>query len=447
MEVPGAPARSAGADPAPASASGRPMLRLALTGLAGTSVEWFDFYLYGVAAALVFPALYFPPTLSRPVALMASFGTFAVGFFARPVGAVLFGHVGDRLGRRAALAAALALMGTATALIGCLPAYATLGALAPALLVALRLAQGLAIGGQWGGAMLLVLESAPPTRRGYYSSFAQVGAPVGVVAANFAFLLASALTTPAQFLSWGWRVPFVLSLSLVGFARYVHRRVEESPEFRRQAAAASTRSPVLEALRAQPREILLAAGAYLAVQVSFYVSITWAVAYGSDAAGLALPRTTMLAAVLVASAVSAPALVCFGALSDRYGRRRLYLCGAVLMAAWAFAFLPLIETRVAALITLAICGTQLINAMMYGPQAALFGELFRTRVRYTGASLGYQLGSAVGGALAPLVAEAIVSVTHATFGISVYIALACAITVGSVASLSRSPAGFQDPAP
>jgi MFS family permease len=437
------------------------MTRLALIGLAGTSIEWFDFYLYGVAAALVFPALYFPKTLSPLIALLASFSTFAVGFLARPVGAALFGHFGDRAGRKAALAAALVLMGAATTLIGCLPSYATLGALAPALLVVLRFLQGLAIGGQWGGAMLLVVESAPAHRRGFYGSFAQAGAPAGVVAANLAFLVASALTSPADFLAWGWRVPFVFSVALVGLALYVRYRVDETPAFRRlQAARLATpltasatglprtvhdaarrpRSPILEALAANPRQILLAAGAFLAVQVSFYISITFVVAYGSSAEGLGLSKTTMLAAVLIASGLMAPALMLFGALSDRYGRRRIYMTGSALMALWAFAFFPLIETRSPLLITLAICVSQLINGMMYGPQAALFGELFRTRVRYSGASLGYQLGAAVGGALAPLIATAILAVSHRTFGISVYIAAACAVTFASVALLTETSA-------
>jgi metabolite-proton symporter len=436
------------ATPAPAAAT---MTKLALIGLAGTSIEWFDFYLYGIASALVFPALYFPKTLAPYLALIASFSTFAVGFFARPIGAALFGHFGDRAGRKTALAAALVLMGSATALIGCLPSYATLGTLAPTLLVVLRFLQGLAIGGQWGGAVLLVVESAPAQRRGFYGSFAQAGAPAGVVAANLAFLLVSALTSPADFLAWGWRVPFVLSIGLVGLALYVRYRVDETAAFRRLKAARDerlpvaadrppARSPIVEALASHPRQILLAAGAYLAVQVSFYISITFVVAYGSSAQGLALPRTTILTAVLIASAVTAPALMFFGALSDRYGRRRIYMTGSVLMGLWAFAFFPLIDTRSPALITSAICVAQVINGMMYGPQAALFGELFRTSVRYSGASLGYHLGSAIGGAIAPLIATAIQAAYHDTFGISVYIAAACAITFASVALLGESPA-------
>jgi MFS family permease len=423
----------------------RPLARLALTALAGTSIEWFDFYLYGVAAALVFPALYFPKDLSPAVAQLASFSTFAVGFFARPFGAALFGHIGDRAGRKAALVAALVLMGSATALIGCLPTYATIGAAAPVLLVLLRFTQGLAIGGQWGGAMLLIVENAPPGRRGFYGSFAQVGAPAGVVAANLAFLLASALAGPAGFLANAWRVPFVASLALIGLARYLQRRIDETPEFRalaREPGAPERRpaAPLAQALRTSPREILLGAGAFLAVQVSFYVSITFVVAYGAGPGGLGLPQSTMLTAVLFASAVTSPALVACGALSDRYGRRRIYLAGSVLMAVWAFAFFPLIDTRSPLWITLAICVTQAINGLMYGPQAALFSELFPTRVRYSGASLSYHLGSAAGGAIAPLVAQAIRTAYHGTFGISVYIAAMCAVTFGCVSLLRPASA-------
>ena len=431
------------------------MARLAVTGLAGTTIEWFDFYLYGVASALVFPALYFPPALPRTIAQLASFTTFAVGFFARPVGAAVFGHIGDRMGRKAALVAALVLMGGATTLIGCLPTYAVLGPIAPALLVALRFLQGLAIGGQWGGAMLLIVENAPTGRKGFYGSFAQAGAPVGVVAANLAFLVASALTSPSGFLAWGWRIPFMLSLALIAFAYYLQRQVDETPAFRqlqtlhharvlaaasqRDAAPARPGSPLVEALRTSPRRILLAAGAFLAVQVSFYVSITFVVAYGASPEWLGLPRSTMLTAVLIASGASAPSLLLFGALSDRLGRRRVYMAGAALMVLWAFAFFPLIDSRSPVLITAALCVSQLINSMMYGPQAALFGELFRTRVRYSSASLGYQLGSAFGGALAPLIATTILAAYHATLGISVYIACASLISLVCIALLRDAP--------
>ncbi len=436
-----------------------PMAKLALTSLAGASIEWFDFFLYGVASALVFPALYFPKTMPPTIALLASFSTFAVGFFARPVGAILFGHFGDRAGRKAALAGALTLMGIATTLIGCLPSYAKIGALAPTLLVLLRFMQGLAIGGQWGGAMLLVVESAPAHRRGFYGSFPQVGAPAGVVLANLAFLTVGALTSHDSFLAWGWRIPFIVSIALVGLAYYVHVGVEETPAFRQLKASRDRqlqsralgalgdapvptplrRSPIIDALLSHPRQILLAAGAFLAVQVSFYVAITFVVAYGTNPAlGLGLPPSTMLGAIMASSAIMAPSLLLFGALSDRFGRRRVYMTGAALVGLWSFAFFPLIETRSPLLITVAITVSLMFNALMYGPQAALFGELFKTRVRYSGASLGYQFGAMFGGGLAPLIATWILQHYHSTFGVSLYMAGACLVTLLSVALLGET---------
>lgn len=419
------------------------MTRLALTSLSGASIEWFDFYLYGVASALVFPALYFPKTMPPFVALLASFSTFAVGFFARPVGAIVFGHFGDRVGRKTALSLALVIMGLATATIGFLPSYASIGVAAPICLVVLRFLQGLAIGGQWGGAMLLVVESAPPQRRGFYGSFAQVGAPAGVVLANLAFLIVSAVTSHETFVTIGWRVPFVLSIGLLGFAYWIHTRVAETDAFRAAAAARSTvddkRSPIWEAITSHPKQIVLAAGAFLAVQVSFYISITFVVAYGAGKEiGLGLPQSMLLGTIMISSAIMAPTLIWCGALSDRFGRRRVYMSGAALVGVWAFIFFPLIDTRSPVLITVAVAGMLVLNGLMYGPQAALFGELFATRVRYSGASLGYQFGSAIGGGLAPVVATEILHRTHSTFGVSLYMAGACALTLLSVSLLGES---------
>jgi MFS family permease len=444
---------------------GRSMARLACTGLAGTSVEWYDFFLYGTAAALVFPTVFFPENLPPAVALIASFSTFAVGFVARPIGAVVFGHFGDRAGRKTALVAALILMGIASTLIGLLPPYRALGILAPVLLIVLRFAQGLAIGGQWGGAVLLITESAPADRRGFYSSFAQAGVQVGVLLANGAFLLVGASGSNDAFLSWMWRIPFVASFALVGLGLVVQFRIEETAAFRalrepegsdrevrsqdqrqgndevpsaKQRPLAHRRSPVLEALRLYPRSILLAAGAFIGTNTVFYILITFVVAYGSSAAGLNVPRAMMLSAVLISSVVAIPALVFFGALSDRYGRRHIFMAGAALEAIWVFVLFPLIETRSFVCITIGVVIGQLLNAMMYGPQAALFAELFTTRVRYSGASLGYQLGSVFGGALAPIIATTILSRYHSSVGISTYVAVACAVSLVSVALLKET---------
>ena len=431
----------------------RSIRKVAMTALASASIEWYDFYIYGTAAALVFPKVFFPADMPPLVALIASFSTFAVGFFARPVGGVLFGHFGDRIGRKRTLVIALMIMGTGTTLIGCLPTYAMIGPIAPILLILLRFVQGLAIGGQWGGAMLLITETAPRQRRGFYGSFAQAGAPAGVIMANLAFLIVNDTVSQEAFMSWGWRIPFIFSIVLIGLSLYVQLRLEETPAFRqlRQAGAqpngvvsdvvvtpAPRRSPVLEALRLYPRQIALAAGAFMAVQVTFYILITWVIAYGTNPAGLNLPRSTMLGGVMIGALVMAPSLLISGAISDRYGRRGVYMAGAVLLGAWSFAMFPLIDTGSLLWIGVAIGLGQAFVAMMYGPQAAFLAEMFSTHVRYSGVSLGYQFGAIFGGALAPIVATQLLATCGNTVGISWYIAAACAITVVSVMLLSET---------
>jgi len=430
----------------------RSIRKIALTALAGTSIEWYDFFLYGTAAALIFPKAFFSAGMPPVVALLASFSTFAVGFVARPVGGVIFGHYGDRIGRKRALVVALLLMGVATTLIGCLPSYASIGAAAPILLIVLRFAQGIAIGGQWGGAVLLATENAPPARRGFYGSFAQVGAPVGVILANLAFLIVSANTTPEAFLEWGWRVPFLLSVVLIGIALFIQLRLEETVEFlrlqqqkasrgRTDAASQSrpsTRSPVLEALRTHPKQIALAAGAFLAVQVPFYILIAFVIAYGTGSAGPGVSRDTMLAAVLVGAVAMVPALLISAAWSDRFGRRGIYITGAALLGAWSFAIFPLLDTGSFLWICCATAVGQVFVAMMYGPQAAFLTELFTTSVRYSGASLGYQLGAILGGGFAPIIATALLAKYQDTLGISIYMAIACIITIACTALLTES---------
>ena len=441
--------RVVSADPvlrAPASAWEPEALRLALTGLAGASLEWYDFFLYGTAAALVFPAVFFPATLPPLVALIASFTTFAVGFLARPAGAVVFGHLGDRVGRKTTLALAMITMGAATTLIGLLPPYNSAGVLSPLALVLLRFMQGLAVGGQWGGAILLATESAPRSRRGLYGSIAQAGVPIGVVLANLAFLAANTATSPDAFMEYGWRIPFLFSVLLVALGIFVHFRVEDTAAFRhlQQAkppppdtpaggatlASPTPRraSPVLEAFRLCPRLILLAAGAYVSANLTFYILITYVVAYGTSVSGLHLPRGTLLSAVLIANFVMLPALFIAGRLSDRYGRRRLFMTGAALAAAWAFVFFPLVETRSLLWITVAVAIGLGVNSLSYGPMAAMFAELFATRIRYSAASLAYQIGAILGGALAPVIATALYARYHDNIWISGYMAGGCALS-------------------
>lgn len=443
------------------------IVKVAITALTATSIEWYDFFIYGTAAALVFPRVFFSAELSPFVAQLASFSTFAVGFVARPLGGVIFGHFGDKVGRKVALVTALLMMGVATTLIGLLPSYATAGALAPALLVLLRFIQGFAIGGQWAGAVLLATENAPSNRRGFYGAFAQAGVPAGMLLANLIFLIVNATVAPDAFLSWGWRIPFLMSIGLIGLALYVQLRLEETTEFRQlkeakqfrdrqlieqraaaagisveqaiaEAAAERRPSPVLEALRRYPREITLATGALMAIQVSFYIFSTFLIAYGTAPTGMNMPRSTMLSAVLISAIVMIPALFVSAAYSDRHGRRGIFMAGAVLAGVWGFFLFPLMETRSFTLIVVSMSIGQIFFAMMYGPQAAFLAEMFSTRVRYSGASLGYQLGAILGGALAPIIATALVARFNSAFPVSIYIALACAVTVVSVLMLRET---------
>lgn len=424
------------------------MRKVALTSLAGTSIEWYDFFLYGTAAAIVFPVLFFPADMPAMVALIASFSTFAVGFLARPLGGVIFGHYGDRLGRKKVLVIALMMMGVATTLIGLLPSYTIAGPLAPLLLVILRFIQGLAIGGQWGGAMLLVTETAPSTRRGWYGAFAQAGAPIGVILANLAFLIISFSVSEEAFFSWGWRMPFLASVVLIGISMYVQLHLEDTPAFKelerlkqqRQAAGLAPenvevqRSPVLEALRLYPKRIMLAAGAFLSIQVSFYIMIAFVVAYGT-AGGMT--RNTMLSAVLLASALQIPSQFWAAHYSDTHGRKGIFMVGALLTGLWSFALFPLVDTGNFAIITLAICAGLCFMGFQYGPQAAFFTELFSTRVRYSGASLGYQIGAIVGGALAPTIAVLLWN-EYGIFYVSLYIMAAAIATMWSVWMLTET---------
>ena len=424
------------------------MRKVALTALAGTSIEWYDFFLYATAAALVFPSAFFPDS-SPTMGLILSFGTFAFGFIARPLGGILFGHFGDRVGRKRTLVIALMMMGIASTLIGLLPTFATIGIAAPILLSLLRFTQGLAIGGQWGGAMLLVTESAPADKRGYYGAYAQAGAPVGVILANVAFMIISYSVSEEAFMNWGWRIPFISSVLLIGISMYVQLHMEETDAFKelqelqkkKQAeqpeAVVVRRSPVLEAIVKYPKRIALAAGAFLSIQVSFYILIGFVLAYGTDADGAGMTRDQMLFAVLLASVLQIPAQFMAASYSDRNGRRGIFMLGAILTGVWAFALFPLIDTGNFWLIVLGLSGGLMFLGMMYGPQAAFFTELFSTEVRYSGASLGYQTGAILGGAFAPTIAT-ILWTEYSIFWVSVYIAIASFLSLISVLMLTET---------
>ena len=337
-------------------------------------------------------------------------------------------------------------MGICTSLIGLLPSYEKIGILAPLALIFLRFLQGFAIGGQWGGAILLVIESAPQNRRGFYGSFAQIGVCVGLALANIAFFIASSQLSPEDFVSWGWRLPFVLSIALVLVAIYAHTRLEDTPIFRelqekqehKALAPEAKRSPVLEAIRLHPRQIVLAAGAFMALQVAFFIVVTFVVAYGSNPATLAIPRSQMLIAVLIGAIVMLPSVMLSAAFSDRHGRRGIYLTATALLLVWSFVLFPLIETKSFPLIVLGLAIEFVIMGMIHGPHGAFMSELFSTKVRYSGASLGYQSGAILGGGFAPLIATALLAHFGSSIAISVYIALACGITLLSVFLLEET---------
>ena len=421
------------------------MRKVAFTALAGTSIEWYDFFLYGAAAALVFPTVFFGE-MSSSGALILSLLTFAAGFIARPIGGIIFGHFGDRVGRKKTLVIALILMGVSSTLIGLLPTYAMIGVGAPILLTILRFAQGLAIGGQWGGAMLLVTESAPSNQRGFYGAYAQAGAPVGVILANLAFIITSALVSDEAFLAWGWRIPFLASAILIAISMYIQLNLEDTKAFKELEAAREVneaektqniiqKSPIIEAIKKYPKRIILAAGAFLSVQVTFYILIAFMLAYGVSSTDMT--RGDILSAILIASAIQVPVQFVFASYSDRNGRKGIFMLGAVLTAVWAFAIFPLIDTGNFWLAVLAISGGLIFLAMMYGPQAAFFTELFSTEVRYSGATLGYQFGAIAGGAFAPSIA-AFLWTEYDIFWVSVYISVASLLTLLSVMSLTET---------
>jgi MFS transporter, MHS family, shikimate and dehydroshikimate transport protein len=381
------------------------IFQVAIASFIGTAIEWYDFFLYGTAAALVFNKLFFPQ-FDPLVGTLAAFATFAVGFLARPVGGIVFGHYGDKIGRKAMLSLTLIIMGVSTFAIGLLPTYDTIGVWAPVLLVMLRLFQGFGLGGEWGGAVLMAVEHAPRNRRGFYGSWPQTGAPAGLLLSTLVFRTVS-LMSEEQFLAWGWRLPFLLSFVLVGVGTFIRTRIVESPAFASvKETKTESKLPIIEVLRKHPKNVLLAMGARFAENGFFYIYTTFVLTYATEQ--LKLPRGSILNGVLIATGFHLVAIPSFGALSDRFGRRPVYMGGAVFSALFAFPFFWLVDTRVDVLIWLAIVlGVAIGHAAMYGPQASFFSELFGTRVRYSGASLGYQLASVFAGGLSPLIATAL----------------------------------------
>jgi MFS family permease len=416
----------------------RELTRAVIASTIGTSIEWYDFFLYSTVTGLVFAKLFFPK--SDPlVGTLQAFLIYAVGFVARPIGAAIFGHYGDRLGRKSALIATLLLMGIATFLVGFVPGYAQIGIWGAVILTALRFAQGIGVGGEWGGSVLLAMEWAKTNqRRGFIASWPQFGVPAGLFLANLAVLLFSSLSGP-NFLTWGWRIPFFLSAALVAIGLYIRIGITETPTFRRIVAENRIEvAPVRAVLRTQWREVILSALVRLSEQAPFYIYTAFVFSYGVDA--LKQPRTLLLLAVLLAAMGSLVWNPLFGHISDRFGRRRTYMLGAALTGAFGFAYFALLDTTVPALIFVAIFFSLFLHDMQYGPQAALIAESFTPRLRYSGASIGYQLASLIAGGPAPLIATYLFARFHSGYPIAIYIMCCAGVSLGA-ASLMRDYTG------
>ncbi|MEV0259584.1 MFS transporter [Streptomyces sp. NPDC050732] len=413
------------------------IVRIVAASLVGTTIEWYDFFLYGSAAALVFNSLFFPS--SDPlVGTLLSFLTYAVGFAARPLGGLVFGHYGDRLGRKKLLVISLLMMGGATFAMGLLPTHATIGVGAPVLLTVLRLVQGFALGGEWGGAVLLVSEHGGDRNRGFWASWPQAGAPGGNLLATGVLALLAAVQSEEAFLAWGWRVPFLLSGVLVMIGLWIRISVSESPVFlaaQEKAAAAEAagereKPPVVEVFRKSRREVLTAIGVRFGENISYYILTAFVLVYVT--VHLDLPKSDALNAVLIGSAFHFVTIPLWGALSDRVGRRPVTLIGALGMAGWAFAFFALVDSRSFPVIALAVTVGLLFHGAMYGPQAAFISEMFDTKVRYSGASMGSQLASIIGGALAPIIAVELLRDYDSALPVALYMSAAALVTAVTV---------------
>lgn len=406
--------------------------KVVLTSFIGTTIEWYDYFIYGTAAALVFNKLFFP-TFDPLAGTMAAFATYSVGFCARPIGGIVFGHFGDRIGRKTVLVLTLVIMGFATFLVGLLPTYESIGVAAPICLSVLRFCQGLGVGGEWGGAVLMAVEHGDGKRRGFYGSWAQAGVPAGLILATGVFAICTSL--PEQkFLEWGWRIPFLLGILLTGIGLFIRLNVKESPIFEqlRSSEDVSAESPFRQLMRTNRREILLAMGARFGENISFYILTVFIITYSVEV--LKTGQRSVLNAILIASAIALFTIPGFALLSDKIGRRPVYLAGALLMMAAAFPFFWLIESGSPTSIALAVIGgLSIAHAAMYGPQAAMLSELFGTRVRYSGASLGFQLISPFAGGIAPLIATSLLSWSNnQTWPVACYLIFSSLITAIAV---------------
>ncbi|HYZ23740.1 MAG TPA: MFS transporter [Rhodopila sp.] len=407
--------------------------RAIIASTVGTTIEWYDFFLYSIVTGLVFAKLFFPQ--SDPLTgTLEAFGVYAVGFAARPVGAAIFGHWGDRLGRKSALIATLMLMGLGTFLVALVPSYESIGIWGAVLLTILRFIQGVGVGGEWGGSVLLAMEWARTSQhRGFIAAWPQFGVPAGLFLSNLAVLLCSSLSGEA-FITWGWRIPFLISIVLVGIGLWIRLGIEETPVFRRLLTEERVeRAPAWEAIRRQPKEIVLSALARMAEQAPFYIFTAFIFAYGTGT--LKVSRDLVLGAVLGGSVLSFFTIPIAGHLSDRLGRKRVYMAGAILTGVYGILYFALLNTGVTALIVLAIILSLVPHDVMYGPQAALIAESFTGRLRYSGASLGYQLSSIIAGGPAPLIATWLFGRTHSGYAVAGFIVICACISLAATAAL------------
>jgi metabolite-proton symporter len=423
--------------PGPEQSGETGIVKVVFASLVGTAVEWYDFFLYGSAAALVFGALFFPD--ADPVnATLLAFGTYAVGFVARPLGGVVFGHFGDRVGRKKMLVVSLMMMGAATFAIGLLPTYASIGVAAPILLLVCRLLQGFAVGGEWGGAVLMAAEHGSEARRGYWSSWPQAGVPLGNLLATGVLFVLAAFQSEADFEAWGWRIPFLLSAVLVLIGLWVRLQLEESPVYQEAKAEIAAKKdetshmPIIEVIKTYPKEVIIAMGMRMAENISYYIFTIVVLTYAKEFAGIS--TDLILQMLLIGATFQFFLIPALGALSDRVGRRPLYLIGAAGVAVWSFFFFQLASSESSGKVLLAVVVGLFFHSLMYAPQAAFFSELFGTSVRYTGASVGYQLASIFAGALAPIIAVKLLDTGNGdnTMAVAWYVTAASVITIIAV---------------
>ncbi|HWL97002.1 MAG TPA: MFS transporter [Nocardioidaceae bacterium] len=410
----------------------------------GTSIEWYDYYIFGTAAALVFPALFFPE-FSATAGTLAAFAAFAVGFGARPLGAAVIGHFGDRIGRKSMLVLTLVLTGGSTFLIGVLPTFAAIGIAAPLLLVALRMLQGFGVGGEWGGAILIATEHASPRRRAVYGSFAQFGVPVGVLTSNLAFLAVSGMSTE-DFMTYGWRIPFLLSVVLVVVGIVARSRLQDAPEFRRVKEHGTTsKVPLAELVRRQPRNLVLASLASIAPPAVGYTVIVYMLTYGTEVVGF--DRTTLLTLILASTVVWIAAIIASAVVADRVGPKKVFAVGALTAVLWPFPMFWLVDTGNTGLALLAFVVAAIVQGIMAGAQGGLFTEIFDVRLRYSGISIAYQMGGMVGGAVTPLAATALYGAYASSGPIALYVTVLSLVSLVSVLGLRSAPSSTTDQSP